>query len=109
MKKLFVIAFALVAVTAYVPFASAGKVIKVGDDWFLKPGNGSATVSKNSTVKWTNVGKSAHTITVVSGPVKFNKAPLKKGTSYSRKMTRAGTYKLVCRYHDGQKMTLRVK
>ena len=109
MKKLFVIALALAAVAAFAPFASAGKVIRVGDDYFIKPGGGTATVSKNSTVKWTNVGRSAHTVTVVSGPVKFNKAPLLKGTSYSRKMTRTGTYRLVCRYHSGQRMTLKVQ
>jgi plastocyanin len=108
-KQLFVIALALVTLAALAPLAAAGKVIKIGDDYFLKPGGGSATVSKNSTVKWTNTGDSAHTVTVISGPVKFNKSPLKSGASYSRKMTRAGTYKLVCRYHDGQKMTLRVK
>ena len=110
MKKLSLALLALVLTVALAATAfAATRTVKVGDNWFVKPGNASVTVTKNTTVVWKNVGRAAHTVTVTSGPVKFNKTPLRRGASYSRKMTRTGTYKLVCRYHSGQRMTLRVK
>ena len=110
MKKLVPILLALAVTAALAATAyAATKTVRVGDNYFVRSGGATVTVTKNTTVIWKNVGRSAHTVTVTRGPVKFNKAPLRSGSSYSRKMTTRGTYKLVCRYHSGQRMTLVVK
>jgi plastocyanin len=100
---------AVVCGAAATPAVAATKTVKVGDDWFVKPGNGSATVSKGTTVKWTNVGKSPHTVKVKKGPQKFESNIIAKGKSYSKKVKKKGTYTIICTIHSGQKMTLRVK
>ena len=107
MRKLIIAA--LVTGVAAAPAYAATKTVKVGDDWFVKKGNGSVTVSKGTKVKWKNVGDSPHSVTVKKGPVKFEKSTLFPGKAYTRKMTKKGTYRIICTFHEGQKMTLRVK
>ena len=51
--------------------------------------------------------KAPHNVKVNSGPVKFASAIKTSGT-YKRKMTRKGTYKIVCTIHPGMNLTLRV-
>jgi plastocyanin len=93
---------------AATPALAATKTVKVGDDWFVKKGNGSVTVKKGTTVKWKNVGDDPHSVTVDKGPVKFEKSTLFPGKTYSKKVTKKGTYKIICTIHNGQKMTLKV-
>jgi plastocyanin len=104
--------FALVAVAAlciaFAATAFGATRVRVGDNWFVKPGNGSKTVSKGTVVKFKNVGTRPHTVTVKKGPVKFRKTMLLPGNVYRKKMTRKGTYRIICEYHSGQRMTLRV-
>lgn len=98
-------AAAAVAIPAY----AATKTVKVGDDYFVRDsGVPTVTVKKNDTVRWRFAGDSPHNVTVKSGPVKF-KSMTKSSGSYSKKVTRAGLYRIVCTIHDGQKMNLRVK
>ena len=92
-----------------VPALAATKTVKVGDDYFVKKGSASTvTVKKNDTVKWNFTGKNSHNVKVKSGPAKFE-SPIKKSGSYSRKVTKAGLYTIVCTIHEGQTMKLRVK
>ena len=107
MRKLLIAA--LVTGVAAVPAYAATKTVKVGDDWFIDKNGGTVTVKKGSTVKWKNVGDSPHSVTVKKGPVKFEKSTLFPGKSYSRKMTKKGTYRIICTFHEGQKMTLTVR
>jgi plastocyanin len=106
-RKLIVLiaAVALVASLAATAFA-ATKTVRVGDNFFSPK---KLTVTKNTTVRWRFVGDSLHTVTVTKGPVKFNSKALRSG-SYSKKMTRKGTYRIICAIHpDEQKMTLVVR
>ena len=79
--------------------------IKLGDNFF-KPK--SETVSKGTTVTWDWTGKAPHNVTVVSGPQKFRSTVQTSGT-FTHKMTKAGTYKIVCTIHPGMDLTLKVR
>jgi plastocyanin len=82
----------------------ATKTVKIGDNFF-KPT--SVSVKKGSTVKWLWKGKSPHNVTVTSGPVKF-KSPTQKKGSFSKKLTKKGTYKIICTIH-GPVQSMKIK
>jgi len=107
LRKLF--ALAAVSAVAATPAYAATATVKVGDNWFVKPGNGSKTVSKGAVVRWKNVGRRAHTVTVTKGPVRFSRTQLLPGQVFRKRMRRRGTYTIICQYHSGQRMTLRVR
>jgi plastocyanin len=110
MRKLLILA-AVPALTAAVaiPALAATKSVEVGDDYFVRDsGVPTVTVKKNDTVRWRWEGKHPHNVTVTSGPVKFHSSTKKSGT-FTKKVTRKGTYRLVCTIHSGMKMTLKVK
>ncbi len=99
---------AATAAVATAAFA-ATKAVKVGDNYFVRnSGVPTVTVKKNDTVRWNFAGKKPHNVTVTKGPVKF-KSTDKRSGSYSKKVTRAGLYTIVCTIHEGQSMKLRVK
>ena len=105
MKKLALPALAAVAAIAFLaPSASAVSVVRVGDDFF-RPGT--LTVKKGTTVRWRWVGDDPHNVTVTRGPVKFRSSTKSSGT-YSKRLRRAGRYRIVCTIHPGMDMTLRV-
>lgn len=106
MKKLLAAgAITALAAVAAVPAFAATKTIQVDDDVF-KPKT--ATIKKGTTVKFTWVGESSHNVTRASGP-SFKIIGFRKSGSVSRKLTKAGTYKLLCSIHPGMNLTLRVK
>jgi plastocyanin len=105
-----IVAVSLVPVAACaalaVPALAANKkTIKLGDIFF-KPE--STSVKKGTTVVWDWTGKAPHNVTVVSGPQKFRSKVQTKGT-FTRKLTKAGTYKIVCTIHPGMDLTLKVR
>jgi plastocyanin len=113
MRKLIVLATVVVSTAAVaVPAFAATKTVKVGEIYFVKKGakNPTVTAKAGDTVRWTWVGKFPHNVTVKSGPVKFKSKTVKKGT-FSRKITKAGTYKIFCSVHGAaaQSMTLKVR
>jgi plastocyanin len=96
----------LVLCALAVPALAASKTtIKVGDNFF-KPTT--KTVSKGTTVTWDWTGKAPHNVNAISGPQKFRSSVQTSGT-FSHKMTKAGTYKIVCNIHPGMEMTLKVR
>jgi plastocyanin len=107
MKRLLavLVAVAIVAAALAIPALAATKTITIGDNFF-RPA--SATVSKGTTVKWVWKGKLAHNVTVKKGPVKFHSSTKPKGT-FSKVLTRKGTYTIVCTIHPGMQMTLKVR
>ena len=109
MKRIIVLALA-VALTAAVPALAATKKIKVGDNYFVKKGSQpKITVTRNTTVKWTWPGSGVpHNVTVTKGPVTF-RSPTKTKGSYSKKVTKKGTYFISCTIHSGMNMTLKVR
>jgi len=85
--------------------------VKVGDNYYVRAsGKPTITVKRNDRVRWNWAGDRPHDVTVKSGPVKFHSKVQETG-SYSRKMTRRGTYNIFCSIHGAsdQSMTLKVK
>jgi plastocyanin len=111
-KPLSLLLAATVSLGVAVPAAlAATKSIKVGDNYFVKAkGVPTVTVKKGTTVKWNFAGDSPHNVTVSKGPVKFKSKTMSSG-SYSKKLTKAGTYKIFCSIHGAsdQSMVLKVK
>ena len=85
--------------------------IKVGDNYFVREGSSpTISVSKSTRVKWLWRGDAPHNVKVSRGPVKFSSRTMTSG-SYTKAMTRTGTYKIYCSVHGSsdQSMTLRVR
>jgi plastocyanin len=98
-------AVAVVAVVFAIPALAATRSVTVGDNFFRAK---SLTVRKGTTVTWTWRGKVKHNVTVRQGPVKFKSGTKARGT-YSKRLTKAGTYRIVCTIHPGMAMTLKVR
>jgi plastocyanin len=76
----------------------------LGDNFF-KPTK--LTVTAGTTVTFTWTGSNMHNVKVTSGPQKF-KSPNQSSGTYTFTFTKAGTYKIVCTFHPGMEMTLKV-
>jgi plastocyanin len=79
--------------------------VSLGDNFF-KPTR--LTVTAGTTVTFTWTGSATHNVKVTSGPEKF-KSPNQSSGTYTRQLTKPGTYKIVCTFHPGMEMTLKVK
>ena len=103
-----VIAGALAAglcAAAAVPALAATKSVAVKDDFFSPK---SMSVKKGTTVVWKFQGKSPHNVSVTSGPAAFRSGNQTKGT-YKRKLTKKGTYNILCTIHPGMTQKITVK
>jgi plastocyanin len=111
MRKLLVVLVIAVlsAVLATQAFAKT-RTVKVGDDYFLHRGDPpTITVKKGTRVKWEWVGRDSHNVSVRKGPRKFS-SDLQRSGTFSRKLKKAGTYKIVCTIHQpDMAMTIKVK
>jgi plastocyanin len=108
MKKLIAAGAATAAAAGAlaIPALAATTTVQLKDNKFAPT---SITVKKGTTVKWVWKGKAPHNVTVSKGPAKFRSTTQVKG-SYSKKLTKAGTYTILCTIHaPGMKMTLKVK
>jgi plastocyanin len=92
------------------PALSKRKTVEVDDNYFVKEGKPrTVTVALNDTVVWEWEGSNPHNVTVTKGPAKFS-SPTKSSGRYSKKLKKAGTYKIVCTIHQpGMRMTLKVQ
>jgi plastocyanin len=89
-----------------IPALAATKSVQVKDNKFVA---NTITVKKGTTVKWVWKGKAPHNVTVTKGPAKFHSKTQVKG-SFSKKLTKAGTYTILCTIHaPGMKMVVKVK
>ena len=100
----------IAAVLAAAPATAATRNVRVDDDYYVRPGAPpTVTVTRGTTVRWNWRGRRQHNVLVQSGPSRFQSA-LKRSGSYSRKMRRRGTYRIVCSIHQpDMAMTLRVR
>jgi plastocyanin len=114
MRKLLVLgllAAVLAALLAAGPALSARKTVEVDDNYFVRQGSPpTVTVKRNDKVVWEWEGSNPHDVTVTKGPVRFHSRTKTSGT-YAKKLTRRGTYRIVCTIHrlQGMKMTLKVR
>ena len=108
-KLLILMLIAATSAVLAVPALAATRSVKVADDYFVRKGSvPTVTVKKGTTVTWRWAGKEMHNVAVTKGPVKFRSSFKSKG-SYSKRVTRAGTYKIVCTIHQpDMAMKLRV-
>lgn len=109
-RKLIAAAAAAGALAAAVALPAAdaapkGKTVVIRDNRFAPT---SVTVAKGATVKWVWRGNAGHNVHVDRGPAKFT-SPTKVSGSWSRKLTKKGSYAIVCTIHAGMKMSLTVK
>jgi plastocyanin len=93
--------------------AAASKTIKVGDDYYAPQ---TVTVSRGTTVTWKwpsfEQAGDVHDVKLKSGPKgvkKFQSDSASTDYSFKRKLTVAGTYKIVCTLHEEMTMTIKVK
>jgi plastocyanin len=110
MRKLLVASLvaAVSAVLASQAFA-ATRSVKVGDNYFVRKGSvPTVTVKKGTRVTWRWAGRELHNVAVTKGPTKF-RSSYKTSGSYSKRLTRTGTYTIVCSIHQpDMRMRLRV-
>ena len=110
MRKLLVAVLIAAASAVFaLPALAATRSVKVGDDYFVRKGSiPTVTVKKGTTVTWRFAGKDMHNVAVKKGPVKFHSS-YKTSGSYSKRVTRTGTYTIVCTIHQpDMAMKLRV-
>ena len=89
---------------------SARKTVEVDDNYFVREGDPpTVTVERYDRVIWEWEGANPHNVTVTRGPVSFH-SKTKSSGSYRKRVTRRGTYKIVCTIHrPTMRMTLRVQ
>ena len=112
MTRLLAIVLACVlAATLAASALAASRTVRVGDNWFVrKRGVPTVTVHRGDVVTWRFVGREPHNVQATSGPARFT-SPTRKSGAYRRRMTRRGTYTIVCTIHGprDQRMKLVVR
>ena len=87
---------------------AATRSVKIGDDYFVRKGSvPTVTVKKGTKVTWRWSGKDLHNLAVTKGPAKFRSSFKSSGT-YSKRVTRTGTYTIVCTIHQPD-MTMKLR
>lgn len=86
---------------------AGGKTINVGDNYFVKPGGGTVTVKRGTTITWRWAGAAPHNVTVRKGPARFASRTQTHGT-FAKRITKPGTYSLICTIH-GAAMTMKLR
>jgi plastocyanin len=103
-----------VALLSATPAAAASKkTIEVADNYYAPK---TVTVARGTTVTWKwpsfEQAGDVHDVKLKSGPKgakKFQSDSASTDYSFKRKLTVAGTYKIVCTLHDDMRMTIKVK
>lgn len=91
--------------------ASATKTVKVADNFYAPK---RLTVAKGTRIKWvwSNRNADSHDVYLNKKPrgvKRFQSAPAATFYSFKRKLKKAGTYKLLCTFHEGMTMRIKVK
>ena len=87
---------------------AATRSVKVGDDYFVRKGSvPTVTVKKGTKVTWRFAGKDMHNVLVTKGPARFSSSFKSSGT-FSKRVTRTGTYTIVCSIHQPD-MTMKLR
>jgi len=111
LRKLLVLVLVLAAGLTAALAASAlaaTRTVKIGDNYFVRPsGVPTVTVSRGTTVKWVWRGRSIHNVMVKSGPTRFHSTGKRRG-SFSRKLTRRGTYLIYCAIHGARDQSMKL-
>ena len=113
MKRLAASVFALTAALVLVPASMAGTIrnITIGDNYYAPT---KFTVKVGTTVRWNwpdDTGDT-HDVKLSSAPrgvIRFHSEEAGSAYSFRRKLTRVGTYKIVCTLHEEMRQTITVR
>ena len=104
---------ALLGATPALAAPAKKKTVRVGDN-FLSPKK--LTVDRGTTVTWkwpsSDEAGDVHDVALTKGPKgvkKFQSEAASTDYSYKRKLTKSGTYKIVCTLHEEMRMTIKVR
>jgi plastocyanin len=90
------------------PAFGAAKKVSVGDNFFVRDsGTPTVSVSSGTKVTWMWKGRSLHNVTVTKGPAKFRSGSKTSGR-FSKQLTRAGTYTIVCTVHGARDQSMKL-
>jgi plastocyanin len=107
MRRLAAVLVTLLALAGASEALAGGRSVKVGDNWFVRPGPApTITVAKGTRVTWRWTGRELHNVSVVSGPTRFASDFQTDGT-FAKRLRRRGTYALRCDVHR-KKMRMRI-
>jgi plastocyanin len=85
------------------------RTVRVGDNWFVRAsGVPTVAVRRGDRVRWRWTGSAPHNVTVTSGPTKFRSRTQSSG-SFSRRLRRRGTYRIVCTVHGARDQSMRLR
>jgi plastocyanin len=88
--------------------AATTRTVSVGDDYFVRAsGVPTVTVRAGDTVRWNWVGRRPHNVRVTSGPIRFG-SPTKRSGTFSRVLTRRGTYTIICDIHGARTQQMKL-
>jgi plastocyanin len=120
-RRLVAIVLAGVAAIAAAPAAGAPhstrkpqkRTVEVADNYY-SPKKLTVNLKSRITWKWTDESADVHDVKLVSAPKgfkKFQSEPGSAGFSYSKTLTKPGTYRFVCTFHeeDNMRMTIVVR
>ena len=112
MKRLIAV-LAAVAVTAgammAIPAFGATRSVSVRDNVFSPR---TLSVRSGDTVRWVWRGSAPHNVVSTTRPrgVSAFRSTIKRNGTYSKRLTRRGTYRIICTIHQpGMRMTIRVR
>jgi plastocyanin len=95
------------SLTAAAPALAKPRSVKIGDNYFVRSsGVPTVTVKHGKVVKWVWKGHHEHNV-VASGPASFHSSLKSKG-SFSKRVSKKGTYTIICQIHSGMRMKLKV-
>lgn len=108
MRRILALGVAALALTALIaaPAGARTRGVKVGDDFFGRPGGVTLHIHRGDRVRWRWTGHNPHTVTAIRGPKRFNSGIRTRGT-YTHRFTRRGTYLIQCMVH-GPMMRMRI-
>ena len=89
------------------------KKVEVADNYY-SPRKLTVNLKSRITWVWTDESADVHDVKLVSGPKGFKKyqtEPGSAGFTYSKTLTKPGTYKFICTFHeeDNMRMTIVVR
>ena len=105
------LAIAAALVAAAPAAAPKPRTVKIADNYYLPL---KLKVPKNTKVtwRWPEEAGDVHDVKLKKGPSgvkKFHSEPASASYSFKRKLSKPGTYKIVCTLHEEMKMEIRVK
>ena len=104
MKKLLGLVAVLSLLAAAIPAFAATRTVRVADDVFAPK---SLTVRKGDVVRFSWQGRHPHNVVVTQGPERFRTSIKRAPYTYRKRITRRGTYRIVCTIHPAMRMTLK--